>query len=402
MVLCLIVLCSLFIKAVLILKYKNLLTLSSDDLNYIKSAVALLRKGIFVFHNYNEPTVFVMPLYPLFLAGIFKAFGYGLVGMQAVRLLQAVLSSLTIIFIFLIAKRLFDTKTALFAAFLVGFYLPNIVTVGYMMTETLFTFLLTILIYYSLKFCSGLSVRKSALLGVIWAAITLCRPTIALYPVMLFFYIAVYLRPDFFKTFKLGSVMLLVFVLIMAPWWVRNYREYGEFIPLAASSGNPMLQGTYIDYRQTPENVVYYKLGRNAYETNKTEVEVAKKRIREGFEKDFWGYLKWYTIWKTYYFWGTIFYWKHFFGIGHNSVLIYHYALLTGFAGILLLMLRQPLKYILPVMVILYFNVVHCVYMAFDRYAFPVVPLLSIFCSYFLFEVYNTLKNGFSTVIGKG
>ena len=61
---------------------------------------------------------------------------------------------------------------------------------------------------------------------------------------------------------KLGSIMFIMFGVIMSPWWIRNYLEYGEFIPLAASSGNPFLQGTYINYEQTPENVVYYKLGK--------------------------------------------------------------------------------------------------------------------------------------------
>jgi len=32
-------------------------------------------------------------------------------------------------------------------------------------------------------------------------------------------------------------------------------------------------------------------------------------------------------------------------------------------------------KYSLPVLVMLYFNATHCVYMAFDRYAFPMIPL---------------------------
>lgn len=58
---------SLFIKLFLIFKYKNQLNLSSDDLNYIKSAVVLIKTGVFTFHNFNEPTVFVMPVYQFFL-----------------------------------------------------------------------------------------------------------------------------------------------------------------------------------------------------------------------------------------------------------------------------------------------------------------------------------------------
>jgi len=383
---------SFVIKLILIFKYGNQLTLSSDDLNYLKSAVYLVKKNIFVFHNYNEPTVFVMPLYPLFLSVIIKIFGYGMAGIQAIRVIQAVISCVTILMVFLIAQKLFDKKVALFSSFLVSFYFPNIVTSGYLLTETLFTALLYILLYLSLKFSDEPSYGNFAVLGVIWAGAVLCRPTIAPYPALLFLYLLIHKRMKTGKLIKLGTVMSLVFIIIMSPWWVRNYMEYGEFIPLAASSGNPMLQGTYVNYLQTPENVVYYKLGENAFETNKIEVETAKKRIKEEFRKDFWGYLKWFTIGKTKFFWQSPFYWREYFNIDRSLVEITHFFLLAGFAGIILLVFKDFTKYMLPISLILYFNVIHCIYMAFDRYAFPLIPLLSIFCGYFAISVIHSMK----------
>lgn len=381
---------SLIIKIVLIVRYQNSLTLSSDDLNYVKSAVVLAKRGIYIFHNLNEPTVFVTPTYPFFLALVFKVFGTGLVGFQAVRIIQAVMSSVTILLIYLIGERLFNKNVGLLAAFLVAFYIPNIITVGYMLTETLFTMLLCLLIYCSLLFVKRPGKTRFGLLGVLWAVATLCRPTIALYPAFLFIYLFWSERTKIVDMIKLGTAMFLVFAAIVSPWWVRNYREYGEFIPLAASSGNPMLQGTYINYEQTPENIVYYKLGKNAFETNKTEVAVAKVRIKEGFKKDFWEYLKWYTIDKTYLFWGTVFYWKGFFNIPSFVVLYSHlFIVLAGFVGILALLFKGIGKYSLPILVILYFNITHCVYMAFDRYAFPLIPLLSIFSSFLILKLFG-------------
>jgi len=384
---------SLLIKMILIFKYGNLLTLSSDDLNYIKSAVVLIQKGILVYHNYNEPTVFIMPLYPFFLAAVFKIFGYGFAGMQAVRVIQAVLSCITIFLVFLIGRKLFNTKTALIASFLVSFYLPNITTTGYILTETLFTTLFYTLIYFSFRFSTRSTTWKFVILGVIWALTTLCRPTIAMYPIMYFLYLLLYLKINILETIKLGAAMAVTFILIMSPWWIRNYMEYETFIPMTASSGNPMLQGTYVNYVQSPDNVVYYKLGKNAFETDKTEVDVAKKRIISEFKKDFWGYLKWYTLDKTVLFWSTIFYWKEFFRINWTYVLIFHYIILLGFFGIIILIINKNfLKYFLPISIIIYFNVIHCVYMAFDRYAFPVLPLVAIFSGYFLYSISECLK----------
>lgn len=385
------ILLSLVIKLTMIFKYGNKLTLASDDLNYIESAVFLLKKKMFFFHNYNEPTVFVMPGYPFFLATVFSVFGYGTAGIQMARILQALISCIAILMVFLIARKLFNRRVALFSAFLVAFYLPNIVTTGYLLTETLFTALLYVLLYYSMIFSDRPSVGKFLALGVIWAAAVMLRPTIAPYPALLFFYLFVYKKMKVKDLVKYGIIMAVSFIVIFLPWWIRNYNEYERFIPLAASSGNPMLQGTYVNYNQTPENIVYYKLGKNAIETNETEVEVAKARIKQEFKKDFWGYLKWFTIGKTKLFWGTVFYWREFFSISQKYVVNYHYFLLFGFLGIFICIFKNPSKFILPVTLILLFNVVHCIYMAFDRYAFPLIPLLSIFCACSMSYAYKIL-----------
>ncbi len=389
---------SLAIKLILIFKYRNLLSLDSDDLNYIKSAAVLVKRGIFVFHNYNEPTVFVTPLYPLFLASIFKLFGWGLMGLQAARVAQALISCVTIWVVFLLGKRLFNLRTAVAAAFLTSFYLPNIVTTGYMLTETLFTALLCLLIYVSIVFADNPGKLRFVLLGALWAAAVLCRPTIALYPILLFVYILIYHRYKLSRLILYGVMMGLAFILIFMPWWVRNYNDYGQFIPLAASTGNPMLQGTYINYKQTPENIVYYKLGKNALETDKTEVKTAKRRIAEGFREDFWGYLRWYTIGKTLSMWISIFYWKAFFGIPLYKVYIFHIIILIGFIGIAAALLKDFRRYMLPVMVIVYMNIVHCITMAFDRYAFPLLPLLSVFSAYIITDIFLAVYRSLRTL----
>jgi len=383
---------SFTLKLCIIFYYGNNLNLASDDLNYIKSAIALARKGIFIFHEYNEPTVFVTPLYPFFLAAIFKIFGYGFIGLQIGRTIQAVLSLITIILVFMIAECIFDKKVALISSFLVSFYYPNIITPGYFLTENLFTPLLMLLIYLSLKFSMTPKTSQFMLLGLIWTLATLCRPTIALYPLLLLFHMLINKKYKV-KGFVMSWIaMIFAFTFIMMPWWVRNYFEYKTFIPLAESSGNPLLQGTYIGYNQTPENIVYYKLGKNAFETNRIEVEVAKKRIKEDFKNDFWRYLKWYTVDKTYLLWFTIFYWKEFGGITYSNILPCHFLILTGFLVIPGLLLKKFSTYFLPISVLFYFNAIHCVYMAFDRYAFPLLPLLSVFAAFFIFKLFSKLS----------
>ncbi|MDD4495453.1 MAG: glycosyltransferase family 39 protein [Eubacteriales bacterium] len=388
---------SLILKLALIFVYGNRLSLNSDDLNYVKSAKVLLEQGSLVFHEYNEPTVFIMPLYPSFLALVFGIFGTGFPGLQAVRVIQALMGTASLILIFLIARRLLGKTEAVVSTVLAAFYIPNLVTPGFILTETMFTLLLLLLLYLSLVFTHEINGWGFAAVGVVYALATLIRPTIALYPVVLAFYMLVFKKIRFRKVVKCTVIMGAIFAILMAPWWLRNYREYGEFIPLAASGGNPMLQGTYIDYEQTPENVTYYKLGENAFETNKIETEVAKQRIKAGFKGDFTRYLEWYTLGKTKYFWGTVFYWKEYAGIPTNLVIIYHFVLLAGFGGLILLGAMAVKQAALPFLIMLYFNLAHCAYMAFDRYAYPCINILVIFAAYFFIELYLTIKNSIKT-----
>lgn len=380
---------SFIIKLILIFEYKNQLTLSSDDLNYIKSAAFMAERGILTYQNFNEPTVFIMPLYPMLLAVIFKFLGAGIIGLQTIRVIQAVLSTITVLMVFLIARNLINDAAGLVASALMSFYLPNITTAGYILTETLFTTLLCVLVFMSLTCPDRFKPLRIAAIALIWTLAVLSRPTIAFYPLFLLIYFYINNKYKLKDIVKSAFIMLAVFIFIMSPWWIRNYKEYGTFIPLTASSGNPMLQGTYIDYNQTPQNTTYYKLGKNSLETDRIEVNLAKKRIHEGFKKDFWAYLKWYTAGKTLIFWRTIFYWKEFFGISQYYVQAMHYILLYGFVGMVLLLIKDFKSFIIPAALIIYFNIVHCVYMAFDRYAFPVLPMLSVFCAYFLIRVFN-------------
>ncbi len=394
---------SFSLRFIMIFKYGNRLTLSSDDLNYVQSAVLLLKKGIFTFFNRTEPTVFVMPLYPFFLAVIFSVFGSGPSGITAVRLIQSGLGALDIILVYMIAKMLFGKWAGVIAAAIMAFYLPAITTSGYILTENLFTTLLLLLILLSLKFTAAPGVGRFAVIGAVWALAVLIRPTIALFPAFLLIYVLIYYRKadkrkadkKLYRTVDIvryGAAMVFSFAIIMLPWIVRNYKEYGEFIPLSAASGNPMLQGTYINYRIAPGETATYSEGKTTYERNRNEVDAAKKRISQVFSQDFATYLNWYTVGKTRLFWGTVFYWRQFFGVNWTIVLKYHYFILLGFLGILLALARSFRKYFFPVSILLYFNLVHCVYMAFDRYAYPLIPILAIFCAFLLLEVLGVFR----------
>ncbi len=376
------ILITTILKLILIFKYPEALSVHSDDINYYMSAVYFLKRGVLTYRTFSEATVFIMPLYPIFISGVLKIFGIGFWGLQAVRIIQIGLSVLSILFVYLTAKKLFNKKAGLLSTGIFSFYPPNLVTPGYILTECFFTFILLALIYFSFKFADNLNISKVSLLSVIWIIAVFCRPTVLFYPCFFLLYIFINKYYRLSQCIKFGITMALIFILFALPWWVRNYNEYQTFIPLTASSGNPLLQGTYISYIQTSENITNYETGKTALETDNIESNVALQRIRDGFKNHFIKYLFWYTLGKTFYFWALPFYWIDVMGISYWLAVIYHiFILITAiYAVFKSAKERLFMKCSLIVFISVYFNFVHCIYMSFDRYAYPIIGVLCIYC----------------------
>ncbi len=390
------ILITTILKLLLIFNYPQILSVHSDDINYYMSAVYFLKRGILTYRTFNEATVFIMPLYPLFLSGVLKIFGIGVWGLQAVRIVQTGLSALSIIFVYLTANKLFNKKAALISAAIFSFYPPNLVTPGYILTECIFTFILLALIYFSFKFADNLSISKVFILSLIWVLAVFCRPTVLFYPCFYLLYLFINKYRSLAECIKFAVTMALIFILIALPWWVRNYNEYQTFIPLTVSSGNPLLQGTYINYIQTTENKTNYEVGKTTLETDNIERNAAYKRIREGFKNHFLKYLCWYTLGKTFYFWALPFYWIDVMGISYWLAVVYHIFILISAACAIFKGIKERLfmKCSLIVFIALYFNFVYCVYMSFDRYAYPIIGVICIYCGV-AFVGSKNIKNKF-------
>ncbi|MEK9183278.1 MAG: glycosyltransferase family 39 protein [Patescibacteria group bacterium] len=177
-------------------------------------------------NSYESDTAIVRagPAYEFFLAGIYKIFGYH---HEAVWVIQALLHALTAWLLFLIARKIFENeKAGLLAAMLFGLH-PDLIEISAMlMTETLYLFFITLVIFVFVRIYNSKnrSVNQSALLGAIAGLAVLTRPTVILFLLpILFFYV-------FKKEIRNGSVFLFAFIAILTPWSIRNYLVYHQFI----------------------------------------------------------------------------------------------------------------------------------------------------------------------------
>lgn len=163
------------------------------------------------------PTYFRPPAYPAFIALL------GL-NISAVVIAQAVLITGTSVLVYLIAKP-FGRKIALVAGILMSLAPMSGAWTGEIMTETLYTFLVTLGIYLWSK--SNLY-WAGALFGLSWLA----RPT------TMPFIVALIVIGLLFRSQRPLLKIALAACLVCLPWTIRNYVVFQKFVPVA-SGGAP-------------------------------------------------------------------------------------------------------------------------------------------------------------------
>lgn len=206
-------------------------TLLPDSFEYENTALALLKTGRFAVspEQLHLPQTIRTPGYPAFIAAIYLLFGERRI---AVIVLQILISVGTIALTYVIGRRLWKSSIAVVAAFLLSIDFSSFVYSQLLLTETVFTFLITLAGWAGVRvIMDARKWRWALLLGGSLALATLVRP-ISYYlmlPVLLGFLI----YGKFSKMHWKG--LSIVFLLIVVPWicfvggWrVRNWLVTGS------------------------------------------------------------------------------------------------------------------------------------------------------------------------------
>jgi 4-amino-4-deoxy-L-arabinose transferase-like glycosyltransferase len=392
-----IMICFFLISIYSIIKYGNYFLLGSldkmdnDDVKYIRSAMTFIQKGILSYQYPDKPTVFIMPGLTLVLAPFMKIFGmFG--GITAFRFFQAILQTLSILLIFFIGRKIFNSKIALVACIIDAIYIPEVYNSGTILTEVIFKFLLLLLIYISI--CAIISKQTShyVICGLLLGLTCLFRPTIALYPIILFIMWLIY-RYSFKEILKLTLIISATLIIVMSPWWVRNYMDFNRFIPLTLSTGNPFLQATYINYDETNYTPLLGDPGNDEIKKNQIEMDTGKYRLKTYFTQKPLQYIYWYAIGKSYHLFSVPFYFKSIFNIsGYKAMDFHRLILLLGFIGMIFTIRKKKTLGISIILIILYFFLVHLPYFEYSRYAYPIMPLFIILSAYTVVNMYYILE----------
>jgi 4-amino-4-deoxy-L-arabinose transferase-like glycosyltransferase len=192
------------------------------------------------------PEVIRTPLYPMFLAVIYKVAG---VSQLAVALAQTAAFVVICLTVYATARRVTTHRVAVAAAAVTAIFPPLPYFGALAMTELWTTLMFTLAMWAAVVAVHDGRRSTFALLGFLVAAATLSRPVFVLFPfalaavgLVLFPLFGVRRRP------RAGSwaLTIAVFALTMAPWFAYNYVNLGRLtLSPAGGVGRGLWEGSW-------------------------------------------------------------------------------------------------------------------------------------------------------------
>lgn len=387
--------CSLFflINIFSIIKYGNSTLLGSlikpdnDDVKFIRSAWNLVADGSYSYHDVGRATVFMMPGLTFTLAFFVKIFGnFG--GITAMRIFQALIQTGSIYLVFLIGRKVFNSRVAVLAIIINFLCIADYWVTNLILTESMFKFFVLLLVYFSIYAIEEKNTKYYILGGLAWGIGTLYRPTIATFPIIILI-MWIFKKYTLKEMFKYTMIVGVTFCLILSPWWIRNYEVFHKFIPLTLATGNPMLQGTYINYDQSTKetdglNYSQFKSSGSEFDNNKREMDISKYRLKNLVPKHPFEFFLWYTVGKTYYQIRWPFIWTEFLGVKYWMAGLIHYLILIFAVVGIIMYFRDKDRYKMGTIIfatLIYFIVAYLPFYAFERYFYPAIPFAILFAA---------------------
>jgi 4-amino-4-deoxy-L-arabinose transferase-like glycosyltransferase len=181
----------------------------------------------------ESPTRMRQPGYPFYLV-LF----YWLPGPSdlVVQISQIILNLLTLVIAYRIALGVYGERSRNVTLLLLAAYFPLWVTSAFILTESLFTFLLVCTMYLLWRATTTQSkLRYFGATGVGFAAMLLTRP-IAMLPCLLCL-APLWAHLGFRKSVRWWGLQAAVCLVLVAPWFIRNAVSLGDYTPLSSDGG---------------------------------------------------------------------------------------------------------------------------------------------------------------------
>jgi hypothetical protein len=216
----------------------------------------------------TQPSSNYSPGLPLFVAGVYAVSGG--VHEQLARLLLAAIGTLSVLFAYLIGRRLQrcgdsppqggvkvgSVAGGLIAAAAVAIYPAFLEYQGMLMSEPLSAALLSGAVLSILWAGDGGSRWRWALPGPLLGALAMVRPEYLGIAVLVVALVALRdARANWRGALLRGAILAAGIVVVVAPWTVRNAIALERFVPISTGGGQVLYAGSYMPSGGNPERV---------------------------------------------------------------------------------------------------------------------------------------------------
>lgn len=185
----------------------------------------------------QTPTAYRPPLYPLFLAIVYRMNERPLSG----KLAGSLFWGASIVVAYFISRKLFGSSTAMTTAILMAFYLPLMFYNSLLITEVLATLLVGLLFLCLIDYEQSHRLRALAAGGIALGLAGLTRTAfLGLAPIVILW---LFVSPKIDRKFSRAILFVICAAVVVAPWSVRNYLTFGQFVAVDTNSGVNFLLG---------------------------------------------------------------------------------------------------------------------------------------------------------------
>lgn len=282
------------------------------EMGRIGRAIATGRGFADPFDGQTGPTAWECPLYPYLIGGVFRLTGVYTHASAIILLgINSVFSALTTIPIFLIARRCFSEKVALWTAWLWA-VLPSVMywSTRWVWETSLAALLLALIFWLTLRMEDLEGVAPWIGFGVLWGVAALTNLSLVSFLPASGLW-AWYSRCKNNKKSLVGVALAsLFFGATIAPWVLRNYETFGRFIFIRSNFGaelrlgnGPYADGTWMSWNHPSQNIVEF---RRYVQSGELGYVAERKREAVDFIRADYGRFAWLSFKKFVYYWGGV------------------------------------------------------------------------------------------------
>ena len=236
----------IILTAIIISRFFSIYYFGVTEENYVKSSnewgvlVSILEKyhmfGFRIVDQEVMPTIFMPPLYPIFLYFIKILTPNFSTYILTVQLLQTLFSAISIFYMLKILLIFFSKKISYIGTWMFILFPANVFAVSQISSITIQILLITLFFYYFIKIIKTEKNKYLIFFSIISALLIFLRGEFFLFYFFTMFFFVLK------KKFKVAIASLLITIFLVSPYMVRNYKIFG-IITVTKSAGFNLFKG---------------------------------------------------------------------------------------------------------------------------------------------------------------